>query len=135
MNPNVTYRMVASTLATIFFVFNIGLPLVVASCPMPKAEGSSLCEMCYDDFSRGSLNLTTKRDASCCMTKIAADRNTTEFLQSHQTLEQAKTLLGAGTVVRVSESSSSLHMPGFGAFSSPPPCPRDIPILVSSLLI
>ena len=81
MRLSLTYRTVAICLAAVFAVFAAGLPVIVASCPMAKVADRSCCA-CSETSSVPAY--APWRDASCCATVIAADRNTTEFLpQDH----------------------------------------------------
>lgn len=133
MQFSLKYRITGLTLAVVFALFNVGLPVVVASCPMMKYENSRACIMCNDGLSSG-VQVTRAIDTSCCVTVFAADRNKTEFLQvSKHLFESAKLLLAVvsdlipATVIRNPQSAITL--------SASPPRSADIPILVSSLLI
>lgn len=133
MQFSLKYRITGLTLAAVFALFNIGLPVVVASCPMMKFENSRACIMCNEDSSSG-VQVTRAIDTSCCVTVFAADRNKTEFLQVNKhLLEFAKLLLAVvsdvvpATVIRNPQSVITL--------SASPSRSTDIPILISSLLI
>ena len=81
MHKILKYRVIAFSLALIFCVFNVGLPIVVASCPMMKAgkmPGSSCCMM---RVSKTPVLHKAMMTGSCCKTVFAAERNKTEFLQ------------------------------------------------------
>lgn len=126
-------RILGILLAGVFALFNIGLPIVLASCPMMKFENSRSCTMCNDDQTAG-VKLTRAIDRSCCATIFAADRNKTEFLQVNKHLfESAKLLL---TIVSDFVPATAIRNPqSVIAESASPPRSADIPILVSSLLI
>lgn len=135
MNSNFSYRSIGLMLTVVFALFNVGLPVVVASCPMPKAEGSALCAMCYDDLPAGSVSVTTERNASCCATKFAADRNTTEFLQAQSLVEKAKPAVVQNAVHPLLLPEAAFRpLPSRCACDASPHA-RDIPIFNSSLLI
>ena len=77
-----TYRVVTYTLAGLFFLFNVGVPIVVASCPMLMAgSGSGMCGSCFEFSDDGSQSLIPSRDTSCCSTTIASEANRVEFLR------------------------------------------------------
>lgn len=134
MTLQLKYRIAAYLLAFVFGVFSVGLPIVVASCPMPKLEGYAQCFMCDDGSAPGSAKLTNSIDRSCCITRYAADRNTTEFLQVHHASE---VLCGieAAPVVVLDLRASETHSAFVATTDTSPPFSHDIPILVSSLLI
>jgi hypothetical protein len=126
-------RIIGILLAGVFALFNIGLPIVVASCPMMKFENSRSCMMCNDDQSAG-VKLTRAIDRSCCATVFAADRNKTEFLQATKNLQESSQYLL--TVVSDIVSAFAIRDPqAVNAATASPPRSADIPILVSSLLI
>ncbi len=126
--------LVALGLAVVFLVFNVGLPIVLASCPMAKEFRTPLCGRCAP-VTGGGAALSLQTDRSCCATVIAADRNTTEFREVKRDLGH-HSVLTLGHFYQVTFSPSSVvTVPGVSAFSLPPPRSEDIPILISSLLI
>lgn len=134
MTLSPTYRGTAYLLALLFSLFSVGLPIVVASCPMPKLEGYSQCFTCDDGTTPGSAKLTNTVDRSCCVTRYAADRNTTEFLQAHYSSEIVKGAVTTPILIndcRRTETGSTF----VPATDTSPPFTQDIPILISSLLI
>jgi len=82
MESSIKYRSVAILLAGVFTIFNIGIPVVLASCPMMKASVRGAC--CPTQPVKGLPILKTHRDYSCCKTVIASDRNKIEFLQTQR---------------------------------------------------
>ncbi|MBX2992067.1 MAG: hypothetical protein KF749_12995 [Bacteroidetes bacterium] len=133
MHSSLKYRITGLTLAAVFALFSVGLPIVVASCPMMKFENSRSCIMCNEGPSSG-VQVTRALDTSCCLTVFAADRNKMEFLQANKhLLEFAKLLLAVesdfvpATVISNPQSAITPN--------ASPPRSADIPILVSSLLI
>ncbi len=135
MQSNFKYRLIALTLTIIFAVFNIGLPVVVASCPMMQTMDASACCATNDDATPGVLKFTNTVDKSCCATKFAADRNKTEFLQSNQTVEHAKQSFDFQLVALSFTPGLQSPVSRLRFVDSSPPQTRDIPIFISSLLI
>lgn len=127
------YRATAVFLGLIFSLFNLGLPIVVASCPMMKYENAKSCIMC-DDGAASGVSIKRTVDTSCCATKFTPGRNTNEFLQTVQNgIDGVKSIVPVvltGTVQLVISDSRVLV-----STDTSPPVVRDIPILVSSLLI
>jgi hypothetical protein len=137
MQSNFKYRIIALTLAIIFAAFNIGLPIVIASCPMMEmTRGVACCEMNSDDAA-GVVKITNTVDRSCCETSYAADRNKTEFLQEQLRRGETTKLFSASLPLEVFQSAIHPDMSGQSAITQAlsPHRSVDIPILVSSLLI
>jgi hypothetical protein len=128
------HRAIAVTLAAVFGVFNIGIPVVLASCPMAKLGNAPTCFMCNEGEGNAGVQLKTHQDRSCCATVIAAEKNATEFLQSSHNVVAGVEL----TALLPAEISltTTVHNAQFviGHPRSPSP-PDDLPILYSSLLI
>ena len=79
------YRFLALSLTSIFLLFNVGLPIVLASCPMMTSGNAiSTCTTCCSAARSTGPSLISHSDRSCCKTVIAADRNRNEFLQSNE---------------------------------------------------
>ncbi len=135
MQSIIKYRITGLMLATVFALFNIGLPIVVASCPMMKYADSNQCMMCDDGSQSGTAKFTNSIDKSCCETTYASDRNKTEFLQVGKLVDLSKLLLD----VQFISSNITFGLQSAVSFSqfrdSSPPLSRDIPIFISSLLI
>ncbi len=134
MKPIFTHRIIELALAAIFTVFNVGLPVVVASCPMMKYSGSLACVACDDGSAAGTLRFTNFVDKSCCETKYAADKNKNEFLKTNgQSVETLKFISAAELYVVL---QVVINSPQFVLHANTsPPGSFDIPILISSLLI
>ncbi len=126
------YRRTILTLVLVFSLFNIGLPVVIASCPMLKYGSAMAC--CRVNEDPGSLILTTHNNYSCCNTVLAAERNTNAFvpvkLSVQAPVEQVEFIFSTPTLNDTPVISS-----GIVFASSAPPTVIDIPIRVSSLLI
>ena len=131
-----TYRTFSVTLAAIFFIFNIGLPLIVASCPMAKNPGQAMCSMCPNPTNSSSPRLTSLKNTSCCVTVIAANRNTNEFVRTSNPVSDVSKIelvvMYQNNVEPVNNSSTAFLV---NDYSSSPPLTRDIPVLISSFLI
>lgn len=128
------YRPAASfVVAAIFFVFNIGLPIVIASCPMTETPFAA-CGICKPDSDVNVHNLTTAKNTSCCVIVFAPDKNSTEFVQAKSPLSVSfKTIASLPVLFKgeaCSQSASSVQQEALL-----PPKAIDIPILISSLLI
>jgi hypothetical protein len=131
-----TYRVVAVALVVVFGVFNIGIPLVIATCSMPEMMRGSSCPMCDDKDVLSGLRFTTAQNAVCCTRAIIAERNTIEFEQSRiNLLDVSKMLLGVSNTAALSISSLSPPVSVVYQITSSPPAVIDIPIFISSLLI
>ena len=134
MNSTLKYRVVAFVLAVVFGVFNIGIPVIIASCPMAAMMQGSKCTMCDDQDDPATSKVTTEKNTSCCATIVVAERNTTEFLQVKVTVQQSilQTELVAASSAVISNPSSVFTT---SHISPSPPTVVDIPIFTSSLLI
>ncbi len=130
-----SYRSIAIGLALAFGIFNVGLPIIIASCPMSMSGPFSVC-VCAEDAFPIELQITYAKDTSCCTTVIAADRNTTQFLQGKTGLSDAAKVQSLVSNVNVLPVSI-LHTAASMALQSDssPPIAVDIPIFTSSLLI
>lgn len=131
----IKYRGGALALAALFCLFNIGLPIVIVACPMMTRAPSSLsCCTNKSDFS--GENLRSEKNTSCCKVTLAAERNTTEFVQSqtqNHSLAKLDIIVPIFTPNETLISSVSLAS-SFRVFVSFPRI-EDIPIYISSLLI
>ncbi len=131
------YRLLHGAFIALFVVFAVGVPVVIASCPMMKA-GASTPLSCCAERSEGSLpSLSAYKNTSCCVTTIVASRNTQEFIphsgDTHllsitDVLADALTL--CHPVPAVSGSRAS-----FGPDRFPPGTHPPLHLLNSSLLI
>jgi hypothetical protein len=134
MQSNFTYRSIALTLAIIFALFSIGLPIVIASCPMMEmTQGVACCAM-NDDAASGVVRITNSVDKPCCETKYTAERNKNEFLQTQmKNLDATKFVVQF--VANIEHQSAICNPQSAITLNASPPRSVDIPILVSSLLI
>jgi hypothetical protein len=128
------HKVLAFTLAMLFGVFNVGIPIVVASCPMAAMMQGGRCPMCRYQDDLATPNVGTEQNTPCCATTIVAERNTNEFVQAPSRL-----LDFALQAIVPGESATPISNHSLVSFVSPvsssPPVVVDIPILTSSLLI
>jgi len=116
--------------ASLFLLFNVGLPVLVDSCPMPKPLGSMMCPLCHGDG--GEARGEVVKGKPCCGPSIAAERNTNEFLGIHKVVCDPPALAG------IAVPSALIHhfMVSQAPASTPSQfAPDDIPVIYSSLLI
>lgn len=133
MNGTFKYRLIAISLATVFTLFNVGIPVIIASCPMAAMMKGNACAMCDTQDRTGALTMTKARNTSCCTTVIVAERNTTEFLQVKEKAREAGMV--ALPAVLSQAAAAMLPLSSTTPVSASPPAFVDIPILISSLLI
>lgn len=134
MSLHQPYRPLALLLAMVFCVFNIGIPVVLATCPMADMSKPGACPLCARASDTRGESVSRYIDTSCCAVRIAAEGNTTEFLQGKQQVDHT---LAAGEVVTASAlpALSSNTTPLIHLSSSSPPGMQDIPVLVCSFRI
>jgi len=135
MRNNSAYRPVAAFLAIVFALFNIGLPVVLDSCPMPKSPGSMTCALCHQALPQGGTPVV--QSPRCCAPVIAAERNMTAFVQSQRLSEEFRAVALAILAPSPSEVlvTALPHVQTFNPSWSPPGRDADLPVLHSSLLI
>jgi len=118
-------------MAGMFGLFTIGIPVVIASCPMPKSP-KAVCSQCIPYEGQDGERLTRSIDASCCATVILATGNTTEFERSNTFGPIDVAVKGPVTV----PTTAFDHSPGNAVPASPYlPLLDNIPIRCSALLI
>ena len=122
-------------LAILFIVFSVGLPIVVASCPMVQNSQRPTCSQCLPDDGGGASSFTKYADRSCCATVFAAGRNTTEYMRSgsDQVRALSAVVLPLPAVFSIADQAPAQqsiidHYPVV-------PLREDIPLFISSLLI
>ena len=117
-------------LASLFLVFNVGLPILIDSCPMPKPVGSMMCPLCHMDGGEGKGEVV--KGKPCCSPSIAAGGNTNEFLRTQKIAcdPGACLICQSGFFPRLFSSGSQISASTTSQFA-----PDDIPVIYSSLLI
>ena len=133
MTAILKYRLSALVLALLFCVFNVGLPIVLDSCPMAQSERGSLCTLCHE--TTGFEGITSIKNRSCCNTVIAAERNTQEFVKAKNVLDKADRSSLFISSLQFILPPSGLHSTICNSLSSSPPVFQDIITITSSLLI
>lgn len=130
------YRPVAVALGCLFCIFSVGVPVVLASCPMMSGSSAAL-SCCPDAADRSHPSIAPYKNTSCCETKIAASRNTQEFVQRNADLSELAASALAPLVSLPGDPMPHLIPASPAAFfdTSPPTSPVAFPILFSSLLI
>lgn len=124
-----TYRVFSLVLCVFFALSTIGVPVVVASCPM-KMHSTQPC--CARDNSLQHEKISSLVDRSCCRTIIAGERNTTEFIRLQHAAASALAAVPAVTIAVVAPVEPLVD---FAARRLATPPPVDIPVFTSSLLI
>ena len=134
MTNSRTYRAIVLALAMIFGVFNVGIPVIVASCSMPEMMGSGYCSMC-DKETQTEASLSTT-NGPCCLTSVTVEGNTSQFVASKTLNPEANKLQCMLPGVSPTPiSGSSFLVSNIALVQSSPPHIIDIPISISSLLI
>ena len=134
MNGILKYRIIALGMVVVFGVFNIGIPIIIASCSMPEMMRGSSCPMCDDQERPGSAGFATQNTTACCTTTIIAERNTNEFVQGKAAVRESVLHL-TPIPVSVAVISNLSSVSTISRVSPSPPIVVDIPLFVSSLLI
>lgn len=122
-------------LALVFALFNVGLPIVLDTCPMAKMGASGMCAACHRD-SRPETETIGLPAGSCCVLVVVGDRNVNEFEQSRdRAVETARTMVAPAPENISSLSPIHFALALFGKHAESPPEQPDIRIFTSSLLI
>jgi hypothetical protein len=126
------YRFIAIALAAVFCLFNIGLPIVIAACPMMNSHSGHLA-CCAEKSSTSGVRFESYKNTSCCTTTFAAKRNTTEYLKEKNESSVLKYVSTLVLPLRIVDLTSCVVLPSVSP--SPPRTTEDIPVFNSSLLI
>jgi hypothetical protein len=116
--------------ASLFLVFNVGLPILIDSCPMPKPVGSMMCPLCHMDGGEGKGEVV--KGKPCCSPSLAAAGNTNEFLRIQ------KSECDPGPCIMCQSGFTPVSFFSGSQISASKPsqfAPDDIPVIHSSLLI
>jgi hypothetical protein len=127
------YRTVTALLVAVFCIFNVGVPVVIAACPMTDTGIGGMCGLCLSFPDDGLPGYTTHQDRSCCETVLVSEGSGAEFLKAVFSLLPEVEFFCVASItpdlngyswssVRVQPADAS---PGRG----------DLPVLLSSLLI
>jgi hypothetical protein len=129
----IKYRVAAMLLTGIFLVSNVGIPVILASCPMMKAgKRAACCPIGNDDH---TLIIKKYQDYSCCRTVVAAERNTTEFVQNpaHRFTDRNESLLIFANLP--TKLCDIIYQRIIFCDTHSPPLSEDIPLLTSTFRI
>lgn len=129
---NIRYSVVRGLFAAVFTVFTVGLPVIVASCPMTPVPGRSGCCACSLPSGAAEPSVMKSSDPSCCATVIASGRSLAEYLTSPGFAHVETPHVGQPIPVLIPDSRPPLPAPLVEPAPGPP---DDKPILHSSLLI
>ncbi len=124
-------------MAATFLVFNVGIPAAVQWCPESKSTSGCTCSMaCCQANPHTQKGQTVFSNPSCCFVLFAGEKNGTEFVQGNSSCPESSKHQVASSPLAI--LPVRIYQP-ITAFTSPsrsvPFLSRDIPILVSSLLI
>ena len=126
-----TNIVVAYTLAGLFTVFNVGLPIVIFVCPMMSSG-----HVCECNKARGDGLTVSYPMGECCSHSVVAERNTTPFLSSAKyQVPTSDVVLALSAMVVPSSNPVHLVHPDNTFNTGPPPAAAPIYLLSSSFLI
>ena len=124
--------LIASMLAGLFTIFNVGLPIALYVCPMMANE------RCTCSCTKPSANqpVLTYVHTSCCNHSVLAERNTIPFLGSHRYVPPPSEVMFVLTFGTPWTAQQPFQLSSL-AISDPGPPASEIPLylLSSSLLI
>lgn len=127
------YRCVAFAIVIMFTVFNVGIPIVIASCSMAGVMRGGSCPMCDRDELPSGASVKTENKA-CCTATVVADRNTTEFVPEKTSFNSLAAVICH--VIALLPASRNVFASSLAVeISSSPPHTVDIPVFNSSLLV
>lgn len=135
MKKNFIYRIASLALALSFGLFNVGIPVILASCPMMDA-GMSNAPCCITQHDNRLIGLRSSGGSNCCKTVFLAERNTTEFVQSNfqstSVVHLSPIIVPIVLAMDLGEAARPMQ---YNSGDTSPPYSRDIPLIDSSLLI
>ena len=119
-------------LAGLFLVFNVGLPVLINTCPMPRQTGSMACPLCREAGWDG--HGTAVQGKPCCAPQLAAERNVNEFIGA----AKPAPAFFAHVIMLIPQAASFSPLPVAAVSNGASPPPQlfsDIPVALSALLI
>ncbi len=131
------YKATVTGFLSVFLIFTIGIPVIVASCPMVKSPGKMTCSACLPSDGGTRASVAAERNTSCCRTVIVSGRNLIEYISIETALGSCQQKAGAH-VVALPDSRLPAAVRSMVILRTPKPPPTaqgDIRLLVSSLLI
>lgn len=135
MRKTFTYKTLVLGLAALFALFNIGIPVVVAACPMAPVAATGSCQACTTTAPDNQPSIVRQIDTSCCATVIAAPPAEVAFIKGAAVAGGAESALVSVCTI------ASVDLLMTGAMASVIPHSReavpssDLTILLSSLLL
>lgn len=129
------HKYLSLALVVVFGLFNVGVPIVIASCPMAETAQGNLCFVCIDPDESGTVRITTEKDSSCCATVVVAERNTTAFVPAKAGSVDVSMSAAVVHAQAYTEIATRFPLYTIAVVSPSPPWCGDIPVFTSSLLI
>jgi hypothetical protein len=128
------YRGVAAALIAVFGIFNVGIPVVLATCSMGAMMDGQVCPGCHDPFGAEGMAFSTAETVPCCTSRIIAEKTSSEFLQAKLATITFTTDVVVVPPVALFASLGWLRSLAFVTLA-PSPGSEDVPVFNSSLLI
>jgi len=130
------YRTITCVLAAIFLLFNVGIPVIVATCPMMSDDSPVTCGSCFGFTQDGSVGLRPYNDTSCCNTVFASAANKVEFLrETTSPIAADAVVLFIGMISTMEFSSHPSSFWRIETAENSSAVNDDLPVFLSSLLI
>jgi hypothetical protein len=126
------YRFVTALLVVVFSVFNVGIPVVVAACPMSESGVGALCGSCYSPTGNGQPVYRQHQDRSCCETVLVSEGSGAEFLKAAPALPLVAGVLFVSVIAPFEFSDYSFQSVTVRSVDTSPG-QENLPILLSSL--
>jgi len=133
MYQSFKYRSIALVFAVIFIVFNVGIPVVISSCPMMKESVRPSCCPQQSDFRNPVVN--KYNNYSCCKTIISPGKNRIEYIPTNVDINLKIVKYTISSSLEFSTNNYTDVAKRSLSNTHSPPSFRDIPIITSSLLI
>jgi len=127
--------MLVFSLAGLFALFNVGIPVIVASCPMAPAGGQAGCNACVVSIADDLDSLLPRTDTSCCETIFAAAPAGVSFLKNSVAPIETESILVPLTTLSNSDPLNQHHTTRTVSGHLQTGRSPDLPVLFSSLLI
>lgn len=137
MLRNRPYSLLSALFGCIFCIFTVGIPVVLASCPMANHDTHERPSCCSAQSEASQPVLRAYKNTSCCTTTFVATRSTQEYLQSgeHVTTFDAGHNIGSLLTSVAPATDDAFIVPARRTSASPPIHRLILPIVHSSLLI
>ncbi len=131
------YKAMVKGFLSVFLIFTIGIPVIVASCPMAKSPGKISCAACLPSGDDTRPSIAPERNTSCCRTVIASGRNLIEYIsvEGASNLDHFRVNAHAHVSIPSDVAFEEQALLQLRPTQIPLPDQGDIRLLVSSLLI